>query len=882
MKNALPANQVVTVSCVEKEPLTSILNAISDAIIYLNNRCEITFWNDGAQQLFGIKEEDILGLNFSGLFPDPNASFLLHAQDALQQKKHKNFVEYCPARSILLDVSAYPTNDGLAILIKKANFTQQAENKLMQELIHKDVLINGTNDLIWSLNEKLQIVSFNNSFKLLVEKYLGRSIKRGEFFFEILSGTTLYKKWTIYFKKVLSGQSVKFDQTGIGFGSAGFLEVTLQPLQDIVDGRITGVACYAYDISKHKSNERIIRNKNIQLQDKERSLCQLSTELQTVLNASLDIICSINVNGELVRINNASKNTLDFSPAEMVGKKFINFLDEIDKGRADKVMMQIRDGANVTDFRCTLIKKDGAKIPFTWSARWDGKENMMFAIGRDASALNATELLKTESEMRFSALIQKGADMIGIVDMAGNYSYASSNVERILGYKVSDLIGKNVFAFIHDEDKQKVANELTKVIFNNEVRVEDFRFKNSCGEWRWIEVIGTNMMDNSIIKGIVINSRDITERKQAEDELRKSNERFKIVSKATNEAIWDFNISTGEMNWNENYTKMLGYENLKDQNLDTWKSNVHPNDVDRVWAEVASILENNTDRYWKSEYRYKKANGDYAYIFDQGYIIVDSENNPVRFVGAMQDFTVRKKIEEEKEVIIKELIKSNNNLKQFSFITSHNLRAPLSNILGILQLLDTSGMDDVNIQLLNLINTSALQLQETIKDLSDIIVIRNQSEVKNEIFKIENIFENICKIYLNTIKDISYSIKTDFHAKEVLLHKPYVESIFINLVSNAGKYRSSSRPLELSIITFSNEQDELVIKFSDNGMGLDTLRLKDRLFGLYQRFHDHTEGKGLGLFIVKSQVIAMGGSIALESEEDRGTTFTIIIPNAFA
>ena len=333
---------------------------------------------------------------------------------------------------------------------------------------------------------------------------------------------------------------------------------------------------------------------------------------------------------------------------------------------------------------------------------------------------------------------------------------------------------------------------------------------------------------------------------------------------------------------NENYTKMLGYENLQDENLDTWKSNIHPNDVDKVWAGVASILENNTDRYWKSEYRYKKANGDYAYIFDQGYIIVDSENNPVRFVGAMQDFTDRKKIEEEREVIIKELIKSNNDLKQFSFITSHNLRAPLSNILGIFQLLDTSGMDEVNTQLLNLINTSALQLQETIKDLSDIIVIRNQSEVKNEIFKIENIFENICKIYLNTIKDISHSIKTDFQAKEVLLHKPYVESIFINLVSNAIKYRSSKRPLELSITTFANEQDELVIKFSDNGIGLDILRLKDRLFGLYQRFHNHTEGKGLGLFIVKSQVAAMGGSIALESEEDRGTTFTIIIPNALA
>ncbi len=864
---------------VDDAPLNEIFTAITDAVISLDENLKINYCNPGARKFFNLKPLDIPGFPIGLLFNNPSyRGFLSMLEDALAQQARTNVLEYCPHQSTLLDVTIYPKSNGLILIIKSAGAHQQVENTLLQELEHQDVLIQNTNDLMWSLDENLRLVSFNRNFRLLVENIFPRQIKSGDSFKEMLGNTTLYDKWMKYLHKALEGRKLRFDQQEVGEGATGYYEVTLEPVRDIISGKVNGIACHAYDISARKRSERLIKEQNIKLREKQKSLRHLSGELQTILDASLDIICSINNKGVFTRVNQASKNLLGYEPKELLGKQFAEIVQPGNIQEAKDILVKIVRGVEVTDFKCFLNSKTGNPVPFIWSARWDEAEQMIFAIGRDASAMYEAEMLRTESETRFSALIQKGADMIAIIDEVGTYKYLSPNVERILGYSPAELMGKNAFAFIHQDDLQVVLEEFNHVMDHSEVSVGDFRFKNGKDEWRWVEVIGTNMLHNDVIKGIVINSRDITERKKAEEALRASNERFEIVSKATNEAIWDFDIVNGVMRWNDNYTKLFGYEVLEENDLSSWRNRIHPDDAERVWDEVERMLHVQGNKSWRSEYRYQQACGGYSYVYDQGYIIVDGENKPVRFVGAMQDFTERKKIEEEREVIIKELVRTNNDLKQFSFITSHNLRAPLSNILGILQLIDRTNIDEVNNQLLDLINTSSLQLQETIKDLSDIIVIKNHVDINHELLNIETTFDNVRKIYLNTLKDVKNCVQVDFSVKEVYLHKPYIESIFINLISNAVKYRSEKRPLQINIQTYENEQGELVMRFADNGIGLDTLRLKDRLFGLYQRFHDHTEGKGLGLFIVKSQVTALGGIIEIDSEQDKGTTFTIKLP----
>lgn len=130
--------------------------------------------------------------------------------------------------------------------------------------------------------------------------------------------------------------------------------------------------------------------------------------------------------------------------------------------------------------------------------------------------------LKRQSKL-FSSLMDKGADMMGIVDESGYYKFVSSNVKRIFGYSVADLVGKNAFDLIHPDDIVVVSSGLQKVVASNdEVEIREFRFKDAFGNWRWVEVIATNMLHDEIIRGIIINSREITEWKQKDEDLKKA------------------------------------------------------------------------------------------------------------------------------------------------------------------------------------------------------------------------------------------------------------------------------------------------------------------------------------------------------------------------
>jgi PAS domain S-box-containing protein len=246
-----------------------------------------------------------------------------------------------------------------------------------------------------------------------------------------------------------------------------------------------------------------------------------------------------------------------------------------------------------------------------------------------------------------------------------------------------------------------------------------------------------------------------------------------------------------------------------------------------------------------------------------------------RIDGVVTDITTRKQVETERELMIKELMKSNTDLKQFSFITSHNLRAPLSNIVGILNLLDLSEFDNHNREMMKMLEVSVQQLSKTIDDLTKILIIRNNTNPDLCEVNIEEVFNEVSLTFVNALSEVDATLTTDFTCTTTRLNKVYLESIFINLISNAIRYRASDRYLHIHVSSARDNDGNVVIRFTDNGTGIDLKRHKDRVFGLYQRFHTNVEGQGLGLFIMKAQIEATGGKIDIESETDKGTTFIV-------
>ncbi|MFB0911504.1 MAG: PAS domain-containing protein, partial [Flavobacterium sp.] len=260
--------------------------------------------------------------------------------------------------------------------------------------------------------------------------------------------------------------------------------------------------------------------------------------------------------------------------------------------------------------------------------------------------------------------------------------------------------------------------------------------------------------------------------------------------------------------------------------------------------------------------------------------IYNSENELSHWVSIQKDVSEERNQEKEKEHLIRELTQNNKDLKQFSYITSHNLRAPLSNLTGLLNLIDDIPVEDPELkEILNGFSKSTHLLNETIDDLTKVMIIKDNPSIQKESVVLKEVFENVYSQLAFQIGAQKPIVQIDFEQAPVLkINKSYIESILLNLLTNSIKYKSTNKALKIVVSTHQKENYTTLI-FQDFGIGIDLTRNRDKVFGLYQRFHNYPDSKGLGLYLVKSQVEAMGGTISIESEVDKGTTFTLIFKN---
>lgn len=359
-----------------------------------------------------------------------------------------------------------------------------------------------------------------------------------------------------------------------------------------------------------------------------------------------------------------------------------------------------------------------------------------------------------------------------------------------------------------------------------------------------------------------IEKRKIEQEKlKAEEDLAKSNERYQLATKATADAIWDWNLTTNEIIWGEGYETLFGYPlSETETNINSWINHIHPDDKESVIKGLQHTIFSNDKTNWEDGYRYKKADGTYATVLDKGILLRGEDQKPYRMVGAMQDIT--------------QITQTNNDLKQFSFIISHNLNAPLSNLLGILNIINYETLDEYNARMVEMLRKSTIQLKETVDHVAEILILKNKSLEITEI-NLEEIINKTTITLKNEFDKIRHRFILDLKDAVIKSNETYLESIFLNLMSNALKFHSPERPLVITITSESISNERTEIKFSDNGIGIDLKRHNEKVFGLYQRFHEGIEGKGIGLFLIKSQITALGGTIYIESEVGKGTTFII-------
>jgi signal transduction histidine kinase/CheY-like chemotaxis protein len=317
-------------------------------------------------------------------------------------------------------------------------------------------------------------------------------------------------------------------------------------------------------------------------------------------------------------------------------------------------------------------------------------------------------------------------------------------------------------------------------------------------------------------------------------------------------------------------------EDEREQSGASFYDTIHPEDVALMKGLFQQAKENPGEAvHCIGRIRHKKG----AYIWIEGIIRNMLSNESVRgIIFNYRDISERMEADLQREKMTLDITQRNRDLEQFTYIVSHNLRAPVANILGISNLLDIADLEEGHKrEALMGITSSARRLDEVISDLNAILQEKQKITENKQIVYFQVLVDDVHSSLENIIKGENISIKTDFEdAESIATIKSYLYSIFYNLIANSIKYRRVDIPLLVEVRS-ARKKNKIRLSFKDNGLGINLKTQGDKVFGLYKRFHPGTEGKGMGLFMVKTQVETLGGSISVESEINEGTEFTIIL-----
>jgi PAS domain S-box-containing protein len=245
----------------------------------------------------------------------------------------------------------------------------------------------------------------------------------------------------------------------------------------------------------------------------------------------------------------------------------------------------------------------------------------------------------------------------------------------------------------------------------------------------------------------------------------------------------------------------------------------------------------------------------------------------------LRDISLRLQAEQQEKQLNQELNRQNQQLQQFGYITSHTLRGPVATILGLLNLLDKDNLGSpANAGIVGYLADTATRLDGIIHDLVKVLDYQKNYQATYETVVLVDVLADVQARLAPAIEAANARIEADLDgAAQIWSVRDYIQSIFHNLLSNAIKYRSPKRE-PLVRMAARTENGWVVFTFADNSLGIDLQQHGHRLFGMYSRFHFHTEGKGLGLYLVKTQVEALNGKIDIQSTEGEGTVFTVRLP----
>lgn len=650
---------------------------------------------------------------------------------------------------------------------------------------------------------------------------------------------------------------------------------------EMIDGRCVSILGVFQDINEMKIAQIELNNAH--------------TQLEAIFNSGHIAIVTTDIDGVINRFNRGAEALTGYSASEVIGlqKPFIyHTQDELDQFTNDiaKLYGKNPEGFhpqkelsknNAHDTReWTYVRKDGYTLPVQLTLSGI-KDEAGEDIGFLGVSFDITERKKAENELVRKNQLLSFAEKI---TMMGNWQWDtitndviwSANLYNIFGNEANSAITYDTyFSFVHPEDKEKVTAHVLKSIEDKKFIDLIHRIQLTDGTVKTIQLLAeiiVDKMDNVI--ELIGTCQDITERRMAEN-------KFRGLLESAPDAMVIVNEEGKIQLANKQAEKLFGYptEELFGKSVEI----LIPN-------RFAGTHSAHRDVFFASPKTRGMGQGKelYGVNKDGVEIPIQISLSPLKteegllVSAAIRDITNQKLAEnkiieskEKLEILADKLTRQNTQLADFAHITSHNLRAPVSNLNSLLELYNESEKEEDKTELFKRFEKVIHHLTLTLNTLVEALKTKTVNSQDNEDIYFDKVLEMTKEILYGQIVKSGAIITSDFSKiKKVSFNKIYLESIFLNLLSNSIKYRSKARIPEI-FIESDIKDGKITLKFKDNGMGIDLKRHGNKLFGLNKVFHRHPEAQGVGLFITKAQIDAMGGVISVSSTVNEGTVFSI-------
>lgn len=557
-----------------------------------------------------------------------------------------------------------------------------------------------------------------------------------------------------------------------------------------------------------------------------------------------------------------------------------------DKERVLSDFQAAISGEKIYDVEYRVVMPDGKVRYITARGKMtrdeDGAPYRIDGVTLDMTELKQAEHALKESQERFELAVHGSGDALWEYDVRKGENWFSTRFVELLGYKegeLSDILGAMKRA-VHSDDKDKIIEAFAAHIERDVPYDIEYRMRTKQGEWRWFSARAKSLRD---AEGRVYRTSgtisDITERKNAEARVVDSERRLDLALRSANTGLWDLNVVSGQLDTNDVWSEMLGYQrneldDLYGDKISRWKSLTHPDDFAMALKHLEEHFQSRSMAY-KSEFRMKASDGSWKWILAVGQVVKwGYDGKPVRVLGTHTDISELVKVRQAAE-------KATRAKSEFLANMSHEIRTPMNAIIGLSHLTLKTDLSPKQYDYISRLQLSANTLLGIINDILDFSKIEaGKLDIESISFQLEDVLSNLANLIAIKAeeKGLELLFKINQDVPPGLIGDPLrLGQVLINLVSNAVKFTETG---EIVVVTSVVQKDEsmVTLQFSvqDSGIGLT----KDQCAGLFQAFSQADTsttrkygGTGLGLAICKRLCGIMGGDIIVDSVPGEGSSF---------